>query len=113
MARIQTNVSAMNAHRNLAATSSRLSKSIAKLSSGFRINRAADDSAGLGIANKLPAAAVLGIVTLPRGKEDACTVNLQAPLFIDFTTRRGWQLVFAESAYDTRQAIDLPTALTS
>lgn len=54
--------------------------------------------------------AVLGIVTLPRGKEDSCTVNLQAPLFIDFTTRRGWQLVIAESAYGTRHAIDLSEA---
>ncbi len=56
--------------------------------------------------------AVLGIVTLPRGKKDACTVNLQAPLFIDFTTRRGWQLVLAESAYDTSHAIDLSAAPT-
>ncbi len=56
--------------------------------------------------------AVLGIVTLPRGKKDACTVNLQAPLFIDFTTRRGWQLVLAESAHDTRHAIDLSAAPT-
>lgn len=55
MARIQTNVSALNAHRNLTLTSKNLAKSIAKLSSGFRINRAADDAAGLAIANKLRA----------------------------------------------------------
>lgn len=55
MARIQTNVSALNAQRNLALTSRNLAKSIAKLSSGFRINRAADDAAGLAIANKLRA----------------------------------------------------------
>ncbi len=55
MARIQTNVSALNAHRNLALTSRNLARSIAKLSSGFRINRAADDAAGLAIANKLRA----------------------------------------------------------
>jgi flagellin len=53
MSRIQTNVAALNAHRNLASTGSKLSKSIAKLSSGFRINRAVDDAAGLGIANQL------------------------------------------------------------
>ncbi|MBK8005943.1 MAG: hypothetical protein IPK12_19005 [Gemmatimonadetes bacterium] len=51
--KIQTNVSANNAYRNLAATSTSLSKSIEKLSSGFRINRSADDAAGLAIANKL------------------------------------------------------------
>ena len=55
MARIQTNVSAMNAHRNLSLNSKNLASSIAKLSSGFRINRAADDAAGLAIANKLRA----------------------------------------------------------
>lgn len=55
MARIQTNVSALNANRNLSITSKNLAKSIAKLSSGFRINRAADDAAGLAIANKLRA----------------------------------------------------------
>ena len=49
MSRIQTNVAALNAHRNLANTQGMLNKSIAKLSSGFRINRASDDAAGLSI----------------------------------------------------------------
>ncbi|HXE56691.1 MAG TPA: flagellin [Gemmatimonadales bacterium] len=53
MSRIQTNVAANNAYRNLSVTSQGLEKSIQKLSSGFRINRAADDAAGLAIANKL------------------------------------------------------------
>ncbi|MBK7349422.1 MAG: flagellin [Gemmatimonadetes bacterium] len=51
--KIQTNISANNAYRNLAGTSMNLQKSIEKLSSGFRINRSADDAAGLAIANKL------------------------------------------------------------
>ena len=51
--RIQTNTSANAAYRNLAATNSMLSKSVEKLSSGFRINRSADDVAGLAIANSL------------------------------------------------------------
>ncbi len=55
MPRIQTNVSALNANRNLARTTTALERSIQKLSSGFRINRAADDAAGLAIANKLRA----------------------------------------------------------
>jgi flagellin len=54
--RINTNVSAINAHRNLTQTQSALGASMQKLSSGFRINRAADDAAGLGIANILRAA---------------------------------------------------------
>lgn len=51
--KIQTNVAANNAYGNLAKTGMALEKSIAKLSSGFRINRSADDAAGLAIANKL------------------------------------------------------------
>jgi flagellin len=45
--RINNNVAALNAYRNLSATSDQLGKSLEKLSSGFRINRAADDAAGL------------------------------------------------------------------
>ncbi|MHB8172572.1 MAG: flagellin N-terminal helical domain-containing protein [Thermincolia bacterium] len=51
--RINQNVQALNAHRNLGITSSFLSKSMEKLSSGLRINRAADDAAGLAISEKL------------------------------------------------------------
>jgi flagellin len=53
--RIQTNVSALNAHRQLTTVSSALSKSMERLSSGYRINRAADDAAGLAIANRFRA----------------------------------------------------------
>src|SRR2546430_14879781 len=45
--RINSNIAAYDAYRNLNNTSSALSKSLEKLSSGFRINRAADDAAGL------------------------------------------------------------------
>ena len=47
---INTNVAALNAARNLTSTQGNLSKSLEKLSSGFRINRAADDAAGLAIS---------------------------------------------------------------
>jgi len=50
--RINTNVSALNAHRQLATTDANLAQSIARLSSGLRINQAKDDVAGLAIANK-------------------------------------------------------------
>ena len=53
--RINTNISALNAYRNLGETNNAVSSSMQKLSSGFRINRAADDAAGLGIANRLRA----------------------------------------------------------
>src|SRR3954465_13347279 len=51
--RINTNVNAMNTLRNLSQTEKAVASSTAKLSSGFRINQASDDAAGLAIANKL------------------------------------------------------------
>ena len=53
--RIQNNVEAFNAWRNLSMSSTGLSKSMERLSSGYRINRAADDAAGLAISEKLRA----------------------------------------------------------
>src|ERR1700754_3560214 len=51
--RIQNNVEAFNAHRQLNATASKAAKAMEKLSSGYRINRAADDAAGLAISEKM------------------------------------------------------------
>ena len=51
--RINTNIMAFNAFRNLDATNNRLAKSLEKLSSGYRINRAADDASGLVISQNL------------------------------------------------------------
>ena len=51
--RINNNISAMNAHRQLGLNNLAGSKSMEKLSSGFRINRAADDAAGLSISEKM------------------------------------------------------------
>jgi flagellin len=51
--RINTNVSALNAWKNLMITDSMMGKSLEKLSSGYRINRAADDAAGLAISEKM------------------------------------------------------------
>src|SRR3954453_6869368 len=53
--RIQNNVEAFNAHRNLQAVSDKVSQSMERLSSGYRINRAADDAAGLAISEKMRA----------------------------------------------------------
>ena len=48
--RIQHNITALNAHRNLTNNNSAVGKSLEKLSSGYRINRAGDDAAGLAIS---------------------------------------------------------------
>ena len=53
--RINTNIGAMQAHRNATMNNVQLDKSLSRLSSGLRINSAADDSAGLAIADKLSA----------------------------------------------------------
>src|SRR5690606_36559542 len=50
---INTNVGAMNAHRNLSANNTAMNKTMEKLSSGYRINRAADDAAGLAISENM------------------------------------------------------------
>jgi flagellin len=50
---INTNVAALNAQRNLSNTSATMGKTLEKLSSGLRINRAADDAAGLAISEKM------------------------------------------------------------
>jgi flagellin len=51
--RINSNVDALEAHRMLAKTSDAVSQSMERLSSGLRINKAADDAAGLGISEKM------------------------------------------------------------
>ena len=50
---VQHNLSAMNANRMLGITTGSLAKSTEKLSSGYKVNRAADDAAGLAISEKM------------------------------------------------------------
>jgi flagellin len=70
---VQTNIEAFNAHRNLVKTSNALASSMEKLSSGYRINKAADDAAGLAISEKL-SAQVSGLTQAQQNAQDA--VNL-------------------------------------
>ncbi|HYF76781.1 MAG TPA: flagellin, partial [Symbiobacteriaceae bacterium] len=53
--RINTNVSSLNAWRNLTSTDGAMGKNLERLSSGFRINRAGDDVAGLAISENMRA----------------------------------------------------------
>ncbi len=55
MISIRTNVASLNAQRNLSTTGSQLESSLSKLSSGYRITKAGDDAAGLGISSNLEA----------------------------------------------------------
>ena len=71
--RIQNNLEAFNAHRQLTNTSDMQAKSMEKLSSGYRINRAADDAAGLAISEKLRAQ-VSGLDQAGRNAQDAISL---------------------------------------
>ena len=53
--RIQNNIAAMNAHRQLGIADNAMGKSLERLSSGYRINRAADDAAGLSVSSNMRA----------------------------------------------------------
>ncbi len=70
---IATNVSALNAYRNLSANQNDVSKSLEKLSSGLRINRAADDAAGLAISEGLRSQ-VNGLNVAARNAQDGISV---------------------------------------
>ena len=71
--RIQNNVEAFNAHRQLTQTASKSAKAMEKLSSGFRINRAADDAAGLAISEKMRAQ-VTGASQAQRNAQDGVSL---------------------------------------
>lgn len=71
--RINQNIAAQNAYRNLSVTDSQMSKSLEKLSSGFRINRAADDAAGLSISEGLRSQ-IGGIKVAVRNTQDGVSV---------------------------------------
>ncbi len=71
--RIYNNINAVNAQRNLSITGFALAKSIEKLSSGLRINRAADDAAGLSISEKLRAQ-IRGVQQAMRNAQDGVSM---------------------------------------
>jgi flagellin len=71
--RINQNIAAFNSYRNLSVTDGQMSKSLEKLSSGFRINRAADDAAGLSISESLRAQ-VGGLKVGVRNAQDAVSM---------------------------------------
>ncbi|TCJ00534.1 flagellin [Aeromicrobium sp. IC_218] len=71
--RINQNIDALNSYRNLSSTQNAQSKSLEKLSSGFRINRAADDAAGLAISEGLRSQ-VGGLKIAVRNAQDGISV---------------------------------------
>ncbi|MCW2578217.1 MAG: fliC [Modestobacter sp.] len=70
---VNTNIAAMNSYRNLSTTNTQMAKSLEKLSSGFRINRAADDAAGLAISEGLRSQ-IGGLKVAVRNTQDGISV---------------------------------------
>src|SRR5580765_3584510 len=71
--RIYTNVQSLNAQRNLVTSQSGLNKSLERLSSGLRINRAGDDAAGLAISEKLKSQ-IMGLGQASRNAQDGISM---------------------------------------
>ena len=71
--RIQNNIEAFNAHRQLSGTAAKAAKAMEKLSSGYRVNRAADDAAGLAISEKMRAQ-IGGLAQAQRNAQDAISL---------------------------------------
>jgi flagellin len=71
--RIQNNVEAFNAHRQLTGTATKAAKAMEKLSSGYRVNRAADDAAGLAISEKMRGQ-IGGLAQAQRNANDAISL---------------------------------------
>ena len=71
--RVNTNIAAMNSYRNLTATDAASNKSLEKLSSGLRINRAADDAAGL-VNSEALRSQVGGLKVATRNAQDSISV---------------------------------------
>jgi flagellin len=71
--RIQHNVAALNAHRQLTDTSEKVKKSMERLSSGYRINRGGDDAAGLGISERMRAQ-IRGLAQAQRNTQDGVSM---------------------------------------
>lgn len=70
---VRTNTMALNAYRQLGMNNSAVSKSLEKLSSGFRINRAGDDAAGLAISEKMKAQ-ITGLETASANAQDGISL---------------------------------------
>ena len=82
---VNTNTAALNAQRNLFSSSSELNKSYERLSSGFRINSAADDAAGMQIAERITSQ-VQGLSQSVRNANDAISLSQTAEGALNETT---------------------------
>ncbi len=105
--RINNNMMAMNAHRQLGINNTGTSKSLEKLSSGFRINRAGDDAAGLAISEKMRAQ-VRGLNMASKNAQDGISLIQTAEGALDesHAILQRMRELAVQSANDTNEAED-------
>jgi flagellin len=105
--RINTNIEAFNAQRNLSATATQYAKSVEKLSSGLRINRAGDDAAGLSISEKLRAQ-TKGLAQAQRNAQDGISLiqTAEGALNETHSILQRMRELTVQAANDTLQSSD-------
>ncbi|OPL15676.1 MAG: hypothetical protein AVO38_09865 [delta proteobacterium ML8_D] len=104
---INTNIAALNAQRNLGKTQGMLNRSLARLSSGLRINSAKDDAAGLAIANRMTAQ-IRGLNQAVRNANDGISLSQTAEGALQESTSilQRMRELAVQSANDTNSATD-------
>jgi flagellin len=102
--RIQNNITAVNAHRNYGINNAAIAKSVEKLSSGYRINRAGDDAAGLAISEKMRAQ-IRGLTMASKNSQDAVSLiqTAEGALQESHNILQRMRELAVQSASDTNQ----------
>ncbi|MBS4021301.1 MAG: flagellin [Dethiobacter sp.] len=105
--RINTNISAMNAHRQLGVNQGYSAKSLEKLSSGLRINRAGDDAAGLAISEKMRSQ-IRGLNQAARNAQDGISLiqTAEGALNESHSILQRMRELAVQAATDTNTAAD-------
>lgn len=105
--RIQHNISALNTHRNLSFNNTEASKNLEKLSSGYKINRAGDDAAGLAISEKMRGQ-IRGLDMASKNAQDGISLIQTAEGALNETHAilQRMRELSVQSATDTNEATD-------
>ncbi len=105
--RIQHNITAMNANRQLGVNTDAQSKSTEKLSSGFRINRAADDAAGLSISEKMRAQ-IRGLSMASKNAQDGISLlqSAEGALNETHSILQRMRELSVQAANDVNESVD-------
>jgi flagellin len=105
--RIQNNIAALNAHRNYGVNNAKIAKSVEKLSSGYRINRAGDDAAGLAISEKMRAQ-IRGLSMASKNAQDGVSLiqTAEGGLQSAHDILQRMRELAVQAGNDTNQALD-------